>query len=83
MTGSEKTIESKGAGKNQSTDQRQRPPGLWGARGVLREDKYAPGDTSRRKHVSVRYPALYQALLDELDQAVRMSMYGIAVKRAG
>ena len=52
-------------------------------RSVLREDKYAPGDTSRWKHVSARFPALYQALLDEPDKAVRKSMYGIAVKRAG
>ena len=52
-------------------------------RSVLREDKYAPGDTSRWKHVSARYPALYQALLDEPDHTVRKSMYGIAVKRAG
>ena len=50
---------------------------------VLSEDKYAPGDTSRWKHVSARFPALYQALLDEPDKAVRKSMYGIAVKRAG
>ena len=50
---------------------------------MLREDKYAPGDTSRWKHVSARFPAFYQALLDEPDKAVRKSMYGIAVKRAG
>ena len=50
---------------------------------MLSEDKYAPGDTSRWKHVSARYPALYQALLDEPDKAVRKSMYGVAVKRAG
>ena len=50
---------------------------------LLKEDKYTPGDTSRWKHVSARYPTLYQALLDEPDQAVRKSMYGIAVKRAG
>ena len=52
-------------------------------RSVLREDKYAPGDTSRWKHVSARFPALYQALLDEPDKAVRKSMYRIAVKRVG
>ena len=52
-------------------------------RSVLSEDKFAPGDTSRWKHVSAHYTALYQALLDELDQTVRRSMYGIAVKRAG
>ena len=34
---------------------------------LLREDKYAPGDTSRWKHVSARFPVLYQALLDEPD----------------
>ena len=48
---------------------------------MLSEDKYAPGDTSRWKHVSARFPALYQALLDEPDKAVRKSMYGVAVKR--
>ena len=52
-------------------------------RSVLSEDKYAPGDTPRWKHVSARFPALYQALLDEPDKAVRKSMYGIDVKRAG
>ena len=50
---------------------------------LLSEDKYAPGDTSRWKHVSARYPALYQALLDEPDKAIRKSMYEIAVKRDG
>ena len=50
---------------------------------MLSEDKYAPGDTSRWKHVSARSPALYQALLDEPDQTVRKSVYRIAVKRAG
>ena len=52
-------------------------------RSVLNEDKYAPGDTSRWKHASARYPALSQAFLDEPDKAVRKSMYGVAVKRAG
>ena len=52
-------------------------------RSVLSEDKYAPGETSRWKHVSAHFPALYQAILDEPDKAVRKSMYGIAVKRSG
>ena len=52
-------------------------------RSVLSEDKYAPGNTSRWKHVSARYSALYQALLDELDQVVRKSMYGITVRKPG
>ena len=52
-------------------------------RSVLSEDKYAPGETSRWKHVSTRYPTFHKALLDEPDQTVRRSMYRIAVKRAG
>ena len=52
-------------------------------RSVLSEDKYTPGDTSRWKHVSARFPALYRDLLDEPDKAVRKSMYRVAVKRAG
>ena len=52
-------------------------------RSVLSEDKYAPGETSRWKHVSARLPALYKALLDEPDQTVRRSIYQTAVRRAG
>ena len=50
---------------------------------MLSEDKYAPGETSRWKHVSARFPALYKALLDEPDQTVRRSMYRTAARRAG
>ena len=50
---------------------------------LLSEDKYAPGETSRWKHVSARYPALYKDLLDEPDQTVRRSMYRTAVRKAG
>ena len=50
---------------------------------LLSEDKYAPGETSRWKHVSARFPALYKALLDEPDETVRRSMFKTAVSRAG
>ena len=50
---------------------------------VLREIKYAPGETSRWKHVSARFPALYKALLAEPDETVRSSMFKTAVSVAG
>ena len=52
-------------------------------RSALSEDKYAPGETSRWKHMSTRFPALYKALLDEPDETVRMSVFKNAVSRAG
>ena len=52
-------------------------------RSVLSEDKYAPGETSRWKHVSTRFPTLSKALLDEPDQTVCRSMYHTTVRRAG
>ena len=51
-------------------------------RSVLSEDKYAPGETSRWKHVSALFPALYKALPDEPDETVRRSMFKTAVSRA-
>ena len=52
-------------------------------RSVLSGDKYAPGEISRWKHVSARFPALYKALLAESDEAVRSSMFRTAVHLAG
>ena len=52
-------------------------------RSMLSEDKYAPGETSRWKHVSARFPALYKAPLAEPDEAVRSSMFKTAVNLAG
>ena len=51
-------------------------------RSVLSEDKYAPGETSRWKHVSARFPTLYKALPDEPDESGRRSMIKTAVRRA-
>ena len=43
-------------------------------RSVLEEeDKYAPGEGSKLKHLSARFPALYKAILAEPDVAVRSS----------
>ena len=50
---------------------------------LLGEDKYAPGETSRWKHVSARFPALYKALLAEPDEAVLGFMFKTAVHLAG
>ena len=50
---------------------------------VSSEDKYAPGEGSKWKHVSARFPTLYKALLAEPDEAVRSSMFRTAVHLAG
>ena len=50
---------------------------------LLSEDKYAPGEGSKWKHVSARFLALYKALLAELDEDVRSSMFRTAVHLAG
>ena len=55
----------------------------FGSAHLFSEDKYAPGETSRWKHVSARFPALYKALLAEPDEAVRSSMFKTAVHLAG
>ena len=49
---------------------------------VLREDKHAPGEGSKWKYVSARFPSLYKALLEELDETVRSSMFRTAVHLA-
>ena len=53
------------------------------SRVMLIEDEYAPGETSRWKDVSARFPALYKALLAEPDETVRSSMFKTAVSVAG
>ena len=52
-------------------------------RHLLSEDKYAPGESSRWKHVSARFLDLYKAILAEPDEAVRSSMFKTAVNLAG
>ena len=50
---------------------------------LLCEDKYAPGEGSKWKHVSARFPDLYKALLAEPDEAVPSSIFRTAVHLAG
>ena len=50
---------------------------------MLSEDKYAPGEGPKWKHVRARFPALYKALLDEPDEIVRSSMFKTTESRAG
>ena len=50
---------------------------------LLSEDKYAPGEGSKWKHVSACFPDLYKALLVEPDVAVHCSMLRTAVHLAG
>ena len=52
-------------------------------RSVLSEDKYAPGEGSKWKHVSARFPALYKVLLAEPDEVVRSCMLRTTVHLAG
>ena len=52
-------------------------------RSVLSEDKYAPGEGSKWKHVSARFPALYKALLAEPDTAARSAMWKNTVHASG
>ena len=47
---------------------------------MLEEEKYSPVSGSKWKHVSVRFPALYEALLTEPDAAARSATWRSAVR---
>ena len=67
--------------ENKSISPRVKPTAK--RRSVLSEDKYAPGEGSKWKHVSARFPALYKALLAEPDAAACSAMWRSAVCASG